>query len=410
MKKTVASLAVMAALLPTFSVHAEGKEQVRKSATTFNVISDIQGDLGDFDHVLKDMNKVTPLSRALIMNGDITPTGQQSQYDDVKRVLNKNKHPENVWSTVGNHEFYAGKWTVDGKLSQNTWPNGVTEETLFGRYLQFSGQEKVYHKKELDGYPLLFLGTEKYMKYHDSKMWDEVYMSDEQLGWLKQNLEEYSQKDKNKPIFIFSHHVLPDTVSGSRQSPYLQDYLNVDKLYDILKDYPQVVFFASHTHWDLNLPDWAGKKKIKGGDEKGFTVVNTGGIETGWMSAGPNGGEKTAPDGYSFKQGLQVKAYGNDVVVTAYDYKRDKDIKKLLISDSKIAQMAPNVTADDSKNIILGTTEYMEYSIEGTNEWHTYNKANPPKFDGDKTVYVRHKGEMNLEPGLTQLLRFSVNK
>ena len=34
------------------------------------------------------------------------------------------------------------------------------------------------------------------MKYHDSKMWDEVYMSDEQLGWLKQNLEEYSQKDK----------------------------------------------------------------------------------------------------------------------------------------------------------------------------------------------------------------------
>ena len=99
MKKAVASLAVMAVLLPTFTMHAEEKERVRKTATMFNVISDIQGDLGDFDHVLKDMNKVTPLSRALIMNGDITPTGQQSQYDDVKRVLNKNKHPENVWST-----------------------------------------------------------------------------------------------------------------------------------------------------------------------------------------------------------------------------------------------------------------------------------------------------------------------
>ena len=46
MKKTVASLVVMTALLPTFSAHVEGKEQVRKSATTFNVISDIQGDLG----------------------------------------------------------------------------------------------------------------------------------------------------------------------------------------------------------------------------------------------------------------------------------------------------------------------------------------------------------------------------
>ena len=114
------------------------------------------------------MNKVTPLSRALIMNGDITPTGQQSQYDDVKRVLNKNKHPENVWSTVGNHEFYAGKWTADGKLSQSTWPNGVNEETLFNRYLKFSGQERVYHKR-IRWVSTFILGTEKYMKYHDSK-------------------------------------------------------------------------------------------------------------------------------------------------------------------------------------------------------------------------------------------------
>ena len=93
------------------------------------------------------MNKVTPLSRALIMNGDITPTGQQSQYDDVKRVLNKNKHPENVWSTVGNHEFYAGKWTADGKLSQSTWPNGVTEETLFGRYYNLVDKKRYIIKR-----------------------------------------------------------------------------------------------------------------------------------------------------------------------------------------------------------------------------------------------------------------------
>ncbi len=43
---------------------------------------------------------------------------------------------------LGIMSFIFGKWTADGKLSQSTWPNGVTEETLFGRYLQFSGQEK----------------------------------------------------------------------------------------------------------------------------------------------------------------------------------------------------------------------------------------------------------------------------
>ena len=98
------------------------KEQVRKSATTFNVISDIQGDLGDFDHVLKDMNKVTPLSRALIMNGDITPTGQQSQYDDVKRVLNKNKHPRMYGQLLGIMSFML----VNGQL--------------MGSYLKVHGQ------------------------------------------------------------------------------------------------------------------------------------------------------------------------------------------------------------------------------------------------------------------------------
>ncbi|MDM5155393.1 DUF4073 domain-containing protein [Bacillus sp. DX1.1] len=192
MKKAALSIATIATLLPVFSTGAQAEEHVReqKSATMFNVSSDIQGDLGDFDHILKDMNKVTPHSRALIMNGDITGIGLQSQYDGVKRVLNENKHPQNIWSTVGNHEFYAPKWTADGTL----------------------------------------------------------------------------------------------------------------------------------------------------------------------------------------------------------------------------AQMAPDVIADDKKNVIVGATEYMEYSIEGTNEWHTYNPANLPKFEGDQTVYVRHKGEMNLQPGLTQIVRFSADK
>ena len=122
------------------------KEQVRKSATTFNVISDIQGDLGDF-RVLKDMNKVTPLSRALIMNGDITPTGQQSQYDDVKRVLNKISIRKMYGLLLGIMSFMLVNGQRMGNSLKSTWPNGVTEETLFGRYLQFSGQEKVYHKK-----------------------------------------------------------------------------------------------------------------------------------------------------------------------------------------------------------------------------------------------------------------------
>jgi hypothetical protein len=304
----------------------------------FDVISDIQGDLGDFKHVLQDISKVNPKSEALIVNGDVTSWGLPSEYSNVKKVINSNPHPRNVWYNIGNHEFYAAKLSSEGKLSLGTWPNGVKEQEMFQRFLKFSSKGRIYYKKELNGYPFLFLGTEKYMHYYDSGLWDQVYLSDQQLNWLKENVEYYTAKDKNKPIFIFSHHVLLDTVSGSRQYPYLTNYLHVDKLYDIVKDYPQVIFFTSHSHWDLTLPDWAGKKKIEGGDLLGFTVVNTGGIENGWISAGPNGGEKAAPDGASFKQGLQVSVQGNNVIVHAYDYRRDKVVQTLTIHNGTMVQ------------------------------------------------------------------------
>ena len=411
MKKMVSSIAASAILLGGIlpvvdSADANDKFSEKKMTMTFDVISDIQGDLRDFSHVLQDINKENPKSEALIINGDITPRGYDFEYQAVQDVLDKNPHPENVWYSIGNHEFYVPKWKNPQTLAQSTWPNGTTEEELFDNFYQFSGEDKVYHQKEINGYPLLFLGTEKYMKYHDPKLWDEVYMSDEQLDWLKENLEHYSKQDKNKPIFLFSHHVLPDSVSGSRQNPYLNDYLNVDKLLDILKDYPQVVFFTSHTHWDLNLPDWAGKKKVEGGDKRGFTVVNTGGIETGWMSAGPDGGEKVAPDGGAFKQGLRLQVYGDDVVIQAYDYQHDKVIKELGIHNGKIEQLPPDVQADDENNVLVGATRYMEYAVGNQKNWQDFDPENSPAFPGNQVVFVRHKGEMNLENGTPIMVKF----
>lgn len=293
------------------------------------------------------MKEVNPASKALIINGDITDRGWDFEYQAVQQVLDRNPHPENVWYSIGNHEFYKPKWATPNKLAQDTWPNHTPESEMFQNFYNFTGEEKVYHKKELDGYPFLFLGTEKYMHYHDESLWDEVYLSDEQLDWLKQNLEEYSKKKPNKPIFLFSHHILKDTISGSNQSPYTGDYLDQAKLEAILKDYPQVILFTSHSHWDLNLPDWAGKKVVEGGDQRGFTVVNTAGIQAGWASAGPNGGEVST--GNDFKQGLQVEVYGNDVKIKAYDYKTDKVIKELGVHNGTVVQLPPDVVADDEK-------------------------------------------------------------
>lgn len=391
-----------------FSASAQTKRESlfsKEPTLTFDVISDIQGDLNDFRHVLNDMKQVNPDSKALLINGDITPRGWDFEYQALQQVLNSNPHPENVWYSIGNHEFYKAKWATPNKLAQSTWPNNTTESELFQNFLNFTDMEKVYHKEELDGYPFLFLGTEKYMHYYDNLLWDEVYLSDTQLDWLEQSLEEYSKKSPNKPIFLLSHHILKDSISGSTQPPYTGDYLHQEKLEAILKDYPQVILFTSHSHWDLNLPNWAGKKIVDGGDKRGVTVVNTGAIETGWTSAGPNGGEVST--GSSFKQGLQVEVYGNDVKIKAYDYKTDKVIKELGVHNGAITQLPPNVKTDDEKNVLIGATEYMEYSVSGDSNWVDYDPMNPPKFEGNQTVNVRHKGEMNLEDGLSKKVSFT---
>ncbi|MGL4819477.1 MAG: DUF4073 domain-containing protein, partial [Bacilli bacterium] len=51
----------------------------------------------------------------------------------------------------------------------------------------------------------------------------------------------------------------------------------------------------------------------------------------------------------------------------------------------------PQVTADDETNQIIGANESMEWSVNNGATWTTYDAANPPKFDGDKIVFIRIK-------------------
>ncbi|KRF54246.1 hypothetical protein ASG99_27655 [Bacillus sp. Soil768D1] len=295
----------------------------RKAIMSFNIISDIQGDTGDFDTALKQMNIINPNSKALIINGDITNGGGIGEYDSVRNVINNNAVPFNIISSVGNHEFYEAKW--------NNYK--TTEEEMFRRFCDFAGVDKPYYSRVVKGIPFIVLGTEKYMGFHRDYHIDQVYMSDEQLVFLRNQLEKYSKQ--NKPVFIISHHVLKDTVSGSRQSPYLDDYMQYDEIMSILGDHSNAIFFSGHSHWSLELPDWAVNVKVPGGDKKGFTAVNTGAIQTGWMSAGPNGGEVVSPDGGSFNQALQIDVFENEVVIKGRNFRTNSWMQEYIVQIDK---------------------------------------------------------------------------
>ncbi|MFB6569465.1 MULTISPECIES: metallophosphoesterase family protein [Streptomyces] len=295
--------------------------------TAFNVISDIQGDLNDLGVALRDMRATNPGSSGLAIAGDITPRGYDSEYAAVRAVFDRNAHPGTVAWAIGNHEFYVPKWRDPDTLAQATWPNGTTEDSLFRSFYTFAGRNTVFAEHSFGGIPVLSLGTERYMHYHDPQLWDEVWFSEAQFTWLRERLAYWARR--GRPVMVITHHPLPDTVSGSRNKLYLRDYLQAERLLGILGRYQDVFVFCGHTHWDLRLSDWYVRRVVSGtANLSGFSVINTGAVQTGYTDNGQGG--EVAVSG-AFNQGLQVEVYADRVVVRARDFATGTWLKEITV-------------------------------------------------------------------------------
>ncbi|MGW1844037.1 metallophosphoesterase family protein [Streptomyces sp. NPDC001966] len=293
----------------------------------FNIISDIQGDLTDFGKALDDLHRINPDSAGLGIAGDITPRGYDFEYAAVRQTLERHPHPKNIAWAIGNHEFYVPKYSDPNTLAQATWPNGTTEDSLFRSFYNFAGRNKVYSETSFGGVPVLSLGTERYSHYHDAKLWDEVWISDEQFAWLEDRLAYWARR--RRPVMVMTHHPLPNTVSGTHNKLYLNDYLQPDRLLSILGRHKDVFLFSGHTHWDLNLSDWVVRRVVPGtGNLEGFTVVNTAAVQVGWKDDG-KGGEVSLGD--AFNQGLQVEVGPHSVVIKARDFTTGTWLKQLTV-------------------------------------------------------------------------------
>lgn len=69
----------------------------------------------------------------------------------------------------------------------------------------------------------------------------------EKQQWLKNCLEDAVSSGREKPVFVFQHPHLTDTVYGSIN-------WGDDDIISILTDYPQVIDFSGHSHAPINDP------------------------------------------------------------------------------------------------------------------------------------------------------------
>jgi len=260
---------------------------------TFAVLGDIHGNTKNFETAIKDLHKINSNMNAIVLNGDTVDQGLDKQYDSVKNVVNKNRNllPKEIIKNMGNHEFF------DYSKGTNS-PEQV--QGFLNKYLEFAGEEKVYHDTWVKGYHFISLGSED----GNSETTDMItaFVSNEQLKWFEEKLAESYEKEK--PIFVFLHEPLDYGMRdgrGVKQS---------EQVRQILSKYPEAILFSSHMHRDINESSAAL--------DQPFTTIQTGAIDyTLIPDANSEGGRRRE----AYIKGLYVEVKGNKVVVKGRNIK-----------------------------------------------------------------------------------------
>ncbi|GAB3619944.1 hypothetical protein GCM10027417_12050 [Glutamicibacter endophyticus] len=292
-------------------------ETSAKPTGVLDVVSDIQGATGNrhlTDNALPLLNSLPDPADALMINGDIVSQGSTANWEAFTQALESSQGHDSgqIFYANGNHEFYGREGS----------------QTYLQRFLKYTEQDKVWQEQMIGETPMLVIGSEGYDYNEKTGSGPFVEFSEAQLAWLEERLTYW--KSRNKPVLLFSHYVLDNSVSGTFINFYRDDFgPHREKFKQLLADNPNVVLFTSHTHWSLRLDDWAAE--YHGGADaqhtkRGPMVVNTGALANEYTLGGDYG-EVALPGERA--SGLRVKTFDDRIRVEAWDFISQELIKSI---------------------------------------------------------------------------------
>lgn len=284
--------------------------------TIIDVISDTQADPDDYKLAVRALNAMPDKAQALVINGDLVDTGRQDQWDVFLKARGEVTHDSGVemW-TIGNHELYGQDQDFQEK---------------YDRYMRYAGeitgQTKSWQEKVVNGTPLIGISTEYYQDSDRDGNEPFQRISAEQLAWLDERLAYWDAQGVT--ALVFTHPLLPETVSMSHSTGYQNDFEDEQALSDVLSKYNDLILFTSHSHASLTQPNWWGTRLYDGTPQGavGFPVFNTGAILNAYMPQGDNGEKIVDKQAAS---GLRVKIYDDRVRVEAWDFKNGHGLTRL---------------------------------------------------------------------------------
>ena len=213
-------------------VPAPVRKDWEKSRTVFEmqVVSDTHV-RADRDHLftrhfrkaLEDIAAVSPDSIGVFVVGDLTDGGTDAEYETFLALV------RNFGSRLPPFHAVAGNHDLTGPL---------------GRFLQKTGNngKTAYFDRRVGGVHCIFLSGDRGGL--------RVTLGETQLAWLADRLAEGD--DPDKPVFLFLHQALKDTVAGSRPGQNWDGVDDADALRAVLTNHPNAILFTGHSHWELN--------------------------------------------------------------------------------------------------------------------------------------------------------------
>ena len=239
MKRFVSSLLTLAMVFSVVLVYWPSPSNAANHLLlNFVVMSDPHIEGGSAGHPrvvnlvagLKDTSTYLPKISAILIAGDLTENANEDQYKSLTYALDLSP-TQNFLLTMGNHD--AGReQDGDFKAAYDMYLKHC------GKYLKDVDTSVPYYDKWINGYHFIVLCTE-------GAEWDGAYISDKQLTWFEEKLAE-GAKD-GKPIFVMCHQALNYTHPRT-DTPDNQIGPAGDKIKDIIKKYPQVIYMSGHTH------------------------------------------------------------------------------------------------------------------------------------------------------------------
>lgn len=247
----------------------------------------------NFAQMLKDVQAVSKDALGIFVVGDMADTGKEVEYQNMTALYSAAGQLPPLFLAIGNHDLSALPFDQANALflKYATLPDG-------------SHPTDTSYDFWLGGYHFIFLGTDVAAGLHSS-------FNRDTMTWLKEKLDE--NRDPNRPAFVFLHQSLSDTVSGSLPGEGWSGVDNEGMLRNVLKKYPEVMFFNGHSHWTM---DSVGNM-YEGTSKLPCRIFNCASVAYLWSGYNVVTGEHL--DG---SQGYLVKLYDGKLYVLGRDFAR----------------------------------------------------------------------------------------